>query len=336
MASSQQESTYPELQVTIQAFIEVIITGGLAFIAGFWGKVFGFVPFIGGWISNLFTSFAEREWGQYEAAVTDLGEPIIEVLAAWVKSYVTYVLTPVKESLWDLQAAVWRIINVVIPQAVKYIFQTINKSAASGYASTAQDRKTAIQTAAGDIVSNLPIVKAILGRVVSIALDLIEIDQPELRFILGFLLRELINHLGVEDAAGAALAALIEPILGQGPPQNLHDVIARLGSDNNANASWIANYGQPLVSDLAADQRIGQVADGALAGALGLAGLALMVRDPARAGSVMAGTLRVGLPVLSAVSLGVGEPVQAAEFGFLAAMADDPFAWANALAHLAR
>jgi hypothetical protein len=336
MSNSNQETAWPDAKAAMQGLVEVILTLVLSFILGFWASVLGHIPLIGGWIASQLTNLAENAWGNYEQSVQALGEPIIELIKTYTVSYQTQLMAGIKQALWTLEAAVWRLQHVYIPQVITYIFTTVNMEAATGYASTAQDRKNNIIKAAEDIVSNLPIIKSILGRLVGIALDLIEIDQPELRILLGFVLKELINRLGVQQAAGAALQALIGPILGEAPPRNLHDTIARLGSDNNANASWIANYGQPMVSDLAADERIGQVAEGALAGVLGLAGLALMVRDPARAGQIMAGALRVGLPVMAAVSLGVGQPVQAAEFGFLAAIADDPFAWADALAHIAR
>lgn len=336
MANNSEQDMWPDIGSAIHGFIEAVITFGLAFILGFWGGLLSHLPFIGGWIGRQLTSLAEDLWGAYERQTTSLGEPIVEVIKVTVVSYSTQLMAGLKQALWSLEAAVWRLQHVYIPQVVTYIFQTVNMEAATGYQSTAQDRKSTIEKAATDILSDLPIIKSIVGRIVGLALDLIEIDQPELRILLGFVLKELINHLGVEQAAGAALQSLISPLLGAPPPRNLHDTIARLGQDNNANANWIANYGQPMVSDLAADERIGQVADEALAGVLGVAGLILMVRDPARAGQVMSQGLRVGLPVMAAVALGTGQPVQAAEFGFMAVMADDPFAWANELARLAR
>ena len=336
MSNDNEQGAWPDIQMASHGWLEIQVTLGLAFTFGFLASVLGHVPLIGGWLGSQLTGLAESEWGHYEQEITSIGEPIIEVMKTFVISYVTKVMAGIKTALWTLEAAVWRIQHVYIPQVITYIFQTINMEASTGYQASAADRKSAIQQAASDIVSDLPIVKAIVGRLVTIAIDLIEIDQPELRFLLAFGLKELIKHLGVEDAAGAALATLLEPLLGEAPPRNLHDTILRLANDNNANAQWIANYGQPLVSDLAADERIGQVSEGALGGVLGLAGLALMVRDPARAGQIMSEGLRVGLPVMAAVSLGTGQPVQAAEFGFLAVMADNPFAWASDLAHLAR
>lgn len=336
MTDSDDANAWPDIKSAIHGLIEVVFTLALSFILGFWASVLGHIPLIGGWIASQLTKLSEDAWGAYEQAVTALGEPIVELIKSYTVSYQTKLMAGLKQALWTLEAAIWRIQHVYIPQVITYIFVTVNMEAATGYASTAQDRKNNIIKAAEDIVSDLPIIKSIIGRLVGLALDLIEIDQPELRILLGFVIKELINKLGVQQAAGAALNALIGPILGEAPPRNLHDTIARLGSDNNANAEWITNYGQPMVSDLAADERIGQVAEGALAGVLGLAGLALMVRDPARAGQIMARGLRVGLPVMAAVSLGTGQPVQAAEFGFLAVMADDPFAWADDLARIAR
>lgn len=336
MTAKDDANAWPDIKAAIHGLIEVIFTLALSFILGFWASVLGHIPLIGGWIASQLTRLSEDAWGHYEQAVTALGEPIVELIKASTVSYQTKLMAGIKQAIWSLEAAVWRLQHVYIPQVITYIFQTVNMEAATGYASTAQDRKSNIEKAAQDIVSNLPIIKDVVGRIVGIALDLVEIDQPELRILLGFVLKELLNHLGVQQAAGAALDALIGPLLGEAPPRNLHDTIARLGADNNANAQWIANYGQPLISDLAADERIGQVAEGALAGVLGLGGLILMVRDPARAGQIMSHTLKVGLPVMAAVSLGVGQPVQAAEFGFLAVMADDPFGWADALAHIAR
>lgn len=336
MPNTTEKDMWPDIGATIHGFIEAVITFGLAFILGFWGGLLSHLPFIGGWIGRQLSNLAESLWGEYERQTSSLGEPIVEVIKVTVVSYSAQIMAGLRQALWSLEAAVWRLQHVYIPQVITYIFQTINMEAATGYQSTAQDRKSTIQKAASDIVSDLPIIKSIVGRIVGLALDLIEIDQPELRLLLGFVLKELINHLGVEQAAGAALSALVGPILGEAPPRNLHDTIARLGQDNNANANWITDYGQPMVSDLAADERIGQVAGEALAGALGVAGLILMMRDPARAGQIMSHGLRVGLPVMAAVSLGTGQPVQAAEFGFLAVMADDPFAWANEIARLAR
>ena len=335
MANDSEKGAWPDIQWAIHGWLEVQITLGLAFFFGFLSKVLGHVPFVGGWLGSHLMSMAESEWGHYEQEVDSIGEPIIELLKTWTVANTTKLLGPSKNALWALQAAIWRIQHVYIPQVVKYIFQTINQEAATGYQSTADDRKSAIQKAADDIVSDLPIVKFLIGKLVGIALDLIEVDDPVLRIALGWILKELISHLGVQDAAGAALSALISPLLGDAPPRNLHDTIVRLAADNNANAEWITNYGQPLVSDLAADNRIGEVAGGALGGALGIAGLVLMVRDPARAGSVMVDTLKVGLPALAAVSLGTGQWMQSAEFAFLAAMADDPYAWARELARLA-
>lgn len=336
MPNNSEQDMWPDIGSAIHGFIEAVITFGLAFLLGFWGGLLSHLPFIGGWVGRQMTNLAEDLWGQYERQTTSLGEPIVQVIKVTVTSYITQLMAGIKQAMWSLEAAVWRLQHVYIPQVITYIFQTVNMEAATGYQSTVQDRKSTIQKAASDILSDLPIIKSIVGRIVGLALDLLEIDQPELRILLGFILKELINHLGVEQAAGAALQSLISPLLGAPPPRNLHDTVARLGQDNNANANWIADYGQPMVSDLAADERIGQVADDALAGVLGVAGLILMVRDPARAGQVMSQGLRVGLPVMAAVSLGVGQPVQAAEFGFLAVMADDPFAWANELARLAR
>lgn len=336
MPNNSEQDMWPDIGSAIHGFIEAVITFGLAFLLGFWGGLLSHLPFIGGWVGRQMTNLAEDLWGQYERQTTSLGEPIVQVIKVTVTSYITQLMAGIKQAMWSLEAAVWRLQHVYIPQVITYIFQTVNMEAATGYQSTVQDRKSTIEKAASDILSDLPIIKSIVGRIVGLALDLLEIDQPELRILLGFILKELINHLGVEQAAGAALQSLISPLLGAPPPRNLHDTVARLGQDNNANANWIADYGQPMVSDLAADERIGQVADDALAGVLGVAGLILMVRDPARAGQVMSQGLRVGLPVMAAVSLGVGQPVQAAEFGFLAVMADDPFAWANELARLAR
>lgn len=336
MTNSSEKDMWPDIAATIHGFIEAVLTFGLAFLLGFWGSIFSHFPFIGGWIGRQLTALAEDLWAQYEKQTGDMATPVIEVIKTTVVSYTTQLMAGLKQALWSLEAAVWRLQHVYIPQVITYIFQTVNMEAATGYQSTAQDRKSTIQKAATDILSDLPIIKSIVGRIVGLALDLIEIDQPELRILLGFVIKELIKHLGVEQAAGAALSSLVAPIIGEAPPRNLHDTIARLGADNNANAQWITDYGQPMVSDLAADERIGQVAGEALGGALGLAGLILMVRDPARAGQVMSHGLRVGLPVMAAVSLGTGQPVQAAEFGFLAVMADDPFAWAHELSRLAR
>lgn len=126
---------------------------------------------------------------------------------------------------------------------VKWAMQTINRSAASGYAMGSKDRGDLIRSLAGDIVTANPVERELIDRIVSGALDVAELDDPLARLALSTLLPRITRDLGIDAVAGAALRDLLLPVLDHGIPRNLHDAIAALAERTTAlEQQWATFY----------------------------------------------------------------------------------------------
>lgn len=113
---------------------------------------------------------------------------------------------------------------------VRAALQTVQREAASGYSAADRQRQPVIDRVAADIVTRLPVVRELVGKIVTGAIDLAEIDDPLIRFVVVKALGELVSHLGIERPLGALLESLLAPLLRDGRPRDLHDVIEALGS----------------------------------------------------------------------------------------------------------
>lgn len=110
-------------------------------------------------------------------------------------------------------------------QLARHSLATVQREAASAYRAATPAQTSEIQRLAADLVARDPLVRDLVGRLVSGAIDLAEVDDPLLRIALGFVMKEVINRLGIEKPAGELLNSLLSSILGNGPPKNLHAVI---------------------------------------------------------------------------------------------------------------
>lgn len=110
-------------------------------------------------------------------------------------------------------------------QLARHALATVQREAASAYKAASPAHTNTIERLAADLVAREPLIKGLVGRLVSGAVDLAEIDDPLLRIALPFVMKEVINRLGIEKPAGELLDGLLSSILGQGPPKNLHAVI---------------------------------------------------------------------------------------------------------------
>lgn len=117
---------------------------------------------------------------------------------------------------------------------VQWALGLIQKSAASGYAATLKGRQDVLVRLADDIVTRDPLIRGLVSDVIKGILDLATVEDPILRIGLGFILREIINRLGIDKAMGELLDALLADILGHKQPDNLHDVIMSIGNRLNA------------------------------------------------------------------------------------------------------
>ena len=74
-----------------------------------------------------------------------------------------------------------------------------------------------------------PELRDMVGVAIKAILDLVSVDDPLARIALGFVIRDLIDKLGVDKLVGNLIQDLLAPILGEPKPRNLHAVIADMG-----------------------------------------------------------------------------------------------------------
>lgn len=126
---------------------------------------------------------------------------------------------------------------------IRAMHHTIEQEAASGYRVGQQDRLNLIQKLLDFAVTRDPLLKDLVGRMVSLILDLLAVDDPPVRLLLGFLINHVINHLGIDKAVGTAARDMLAPLLGEPKPRDLHDVIVDMSQRMlNSEQQWTQFY----------------------------------------------------------------------------------------------
>lgn len=179
---------------------------------------------------------------------------------------------------------------------VKWALGLIQKEAASGYSADKHARLSLIARLAEDIAGRNPAVNDIAKWLIKALLDVAEIDDPVLRIAIGFGLKEIVDRLGIDRAAGELLSGLAGPFAAAGPPRDLHavivDICARLDAMEGEWAQFMASGGSQV-------EQAGAEWDAltSIGGDLILVGLfGGMIADPRGFASDMAA---VGGPVIS-------------------------------------
>lgn len=111
---------------------------------------------------------------------------------------------------------------------VKALHHVIEREAASGYRVDSTERASIITRLLDFAVSRNPAVRDLVKVISGGLLDLLEIDDPPLRFLLGFLIKHVIDKLGIDKAVGVLIDDLMAPLLGSKVPRDLHDTIMAL------------------------------------------------------------------------------------------------------------
>lgn len=172
-----------------------------------------------------------------------------QLLAAAVNDLLAYVNLKVKDEAYHRSQADLRL-DREIKTRIKWLHQAIEREAVSAYRG-AQDARLGTIGRVGDLIINQnPIIRPLVRRVVAIVIDLAEVDNPVLRIAAGFLLRHIIDHLGIDRIAGHLLDDLVGSITGHKKPQGLAEVIADLAARCQASedqwARFMANGGSDV------------------------------------------------------------------------------------------
>lgn len=136
-------------------------------------------------------------------------------------------------------------------QRVTWVLQTVQREAASGYATGYGGRVTLLQKILDDAVSRDPLVRDVVSRLTGLLIDLAGVEDPVARWLTGWLLSKLADDLGIDKAIGDLASSLAGPLLGQPHPRNLHDVIqdisARLAALEAQWAEFMADGGPQIL-----------------------------------------------------------------------------------------
>jgi len=126
--------------------------------------------------------------------------------------------------LKDALAAV-RSAEAKAKREIRAMHRHIEQEAVSGYRTGYQDRTSEIAKVADFLVNMNPIVRRLVGDLVTGVLDLATIEDPLVRLVLGAIMQHIIDHLSIDKAVGHYLDELLAPILGQPKPHDLHGVV---------------------------------------------------------------------------------------------------------------
>lgn len=130
------------------------------------------------------------------------------------------------------------------------ILPTVDKEAADGYNSQRPAQASNLAQALTDLAVDNPEVRAMVGRLAGLVIDLAEVDDPLLRITATFLLKQVIDRLGADKLAGGLIDGLLGLFLGGAPPKTLQAVVAALAGRLDATeqqwAQFYANGGDDL------------------------------------------------------------------------------------------
>lgn len=123
------------------------------------------------------------------------------------------------------------------------ILPTVDKEASAGYDATRRAQASGLAKMLTDLAVDNPEVRALVGRLAGLVIDLAEVDDPLLRIAATVVLRQVIDRLGLDQLAGGLVQELLGLFLGAAPPKTLQQVTGDIGGRlNAAEAQWAQFY----------------------------------------------------------------------------------------------
>lgn len=238
----------------------------------------GINHFLGGPFSSFVDSTVNTFKGIYDALhkLHDLevriGAAILRWVVGYLRQYVNARIAKLRAFIeWQLRTLIRRIAYVLamlrvwvkvlvkaeakarrqadirldheIKTRIKWLHQAIEREAVSAYKGQRKEQNAVI-TGLLDLVINLnPILRPIVSELVRLILDLAFVDDPPARLLIGFVLKHVIDKLGLDKPIGDLLHNLLAHIIGAGKPTDLHGVIADISARLAAGESqWLQFY----------------------------------------------------------------------------------------------
>lgn len=171
----------------------------------------------------------------------------------------------------------------------------VQREAASAYATGLKGRVSMLEKIIGDLAGRNPLIKDIEAKAVTAILDLISVDDPALRLLVGFLVNRIVKSAGTDSVAGDLLRSLVGPLIEDPKPKTLYgvvkDVAARLAALEAQQQQFMADGGPEVenagrqwnaITSLAADAAMIAFAGQAMADPAGWAAeIATVMGGPA-------------------------------------------------------
>jgi hypothetical protein len=133
---------------------------------------------------------------------------------------------------------------------VKALHGTVEREAASAYRMTNDARASLIGKLLDFAAEREPLIRDLTKVVADGVLDILEVDDPVLRIVIGFAVKEIIDRLGIDKAVGVLVSDLVTPILGDRRPTDLHavilDITSRLGAVESQWATFFQDGGSQV------------------------------------------------------------------------------------------
>jgi len=107
---------------------------------------------------------------------------------------------------------------------------TIDDRAAAGYDPTLRARGDLISKLLDTVVAHNPAVASLVTNLAKFAIDLAGIEDPVLKIAAQLVLKQVIDHLGIDSTITAMLNDLLGGILGGGQPKTLQTIMADIGN----------------------------------------------------------------------------------------------------------
>ena len=151
----------------------------------------------------------------------------------------------------------------------------VDQDAVSGDHPPLRARAGTLQRLIDTLAAHDPFIAGVIKDLAGFLIDLAEIDNPVLRLAAQFILRQVIDHLGLDTALRDLAGQLLGGILGAGPPKTLAGVTEAIGNRLNAAEAAVSDL-SPLAGEADDLHEMGTLAfDAAL-----LAYLTTGVTDP--------------------------------------------------------
>lgn len=163
---------------------------------------------------------------------------------------------------------------------VAALHSAIEHEAASAYRAGFDGRLSDISRIVEYLAAHNSVTSRLVRDLAAGVLDLASVDDPLARLALGFLLRQLVDRLGVDRLAGAALSDLLSPLLGSPRPNSLPGVIRDVSDRLGALEAQQATFWEHGGSDVEQAGSLWAGITSPLADAAVLAWLAEGVADP--------------------------------------------------------